>query len=153
MVDPAAAMRETRRVLRSEGRLVLAVWDDRNANPWSLIPNAVLVEHGLTQPPPPGEPGPFALGDRAVVQEMLEEAGFTEVEIDTVELARDAPDFDSWWAIHLDLSASTLAAFQAAGERQTEAIEDDLRERLRPYTAPDGSISVPGRTFVARAQA
>jgi SAM-dependent methyltransferase len=153
MVDPAAAMRETRRVLRSEGRLVLAIWDDRKANPWSLIPNAVLVEHGLTQPPTPGAPGPFALGDRAVVQEMLEEAGFTEVEIDTVELARDAPDFDTWWAIHLDLSASTLAAFQAADEQQTEAIEDELRERLGPYTAPDGSISVPGRTFVARAQA
>jgi SAM-dependent methyltransferase len=153
MVDPAAAMRETRRVLRSEGRLVLAVWDDRKANPWSLIPNAVLVEHGLTQAPPPGAPGPFALGDRALVQEMLEEAGFTEVEIDTVDLARDAPDFDSWWAIHLDLSASTLAAFQAADERQTEAIEADLRERLGPYTAPDGSISVPGRTFVARARA
>ena len=91
MVDPAAAMRETRRVLRSEGRLVLAVWDDREANPWSLIPNAVLVEHGLAQPPAPGTPGPFALGDRALVQEMLEEAGFTEVEIDTVELARVTP--------------------------------------------------------------
>jgi len=153
MVDPAAAMRETRRVLRSEGRLVLAVWDDREANPWSLIPNAVLVEHGHAQPPAPGAPGPFVLGDRALVQEMLEEAGFTEVEIDAVELARDAPDFDSWWAIHLDLSASTLAAFQAADESQTEAIEADLRERLVPYTAPDGSISVPGRTFVARARA
>ena len=153
MVDPGAAMRETRRVLRSEGRLVLAVWDDREANPWSLIPSAVLVEHGLAQAPAAGTPGPFALGDRALLQEMLEEAGFTEVEIETVDLVRDASDFDSWWAVHLDLSASALAAFQAADERQTEAIETSLRERLEPYTAPDGSISVPGRTFVACARA
>ena len=153
MVDPAAAMRETRRVLRSDGLLVLAVWDTRDANPWSLIPSAVLVDHGLTQPPPPGAPGPFALGDRALLKDMLEEAGFTDVLIDTVELARDGPDFDSWWAVHLDLSASALAAFQAADEEQTEAVEADLRERLAPYTAPDGSISVPGRTFVATARA
>ncbi|HEY7967648.1 MAG TPA: methyltransferase domain-containing protein [Solirubrobacteraceae bacterium] len=153
MVDPAAAMRETRRVLRSEGRLALAVWDTRDANPWSAIPSTVLLDHGLTQPPPPGAPGPFALGDRALLADMLEEAGFTEVLIDSVELARDAPDFDSWWAAHLDLSASALAAFQGADEQQTEAVEADLRERLAPYTAPDGSISVPGRTFVATAQA
>ena len=153
MVDPAAALRETRRVLRSGGRLVLAVWDERERNPWSVIPTSVLVEHGLAQPPVPGTPGPFALADRAVLAEMLEEAGFTEVVIDAVAVPRTAPDFDTWWAAHLDLSAATLAAFQQADGPLTEAIERELAARLAPYTAADGSISVPGSTLVAHAGA
>jgi SAM-dependent methyltransferase len=153
MVDPAAALRETRRVLRSGGRLALAVWDSRERNPWSLIPNTVLVEHGLAQAPAPGAPGPFSMGDRELVATMLAEAGFTDVEIDAVDVPRVAADFDSWWAMHLDLSAATLASFRQASEEQTEAIEDELAKRLAPYTAADASLSVPGRTLVASAVA
>jgi SAM-dependent methyltransferase len=153
MVDPAAAMRETRRVLRSGGRLALAVWDTRESNPWSAIPTSVLIEHGLTTPPVPGAPGPFAISDRSALQEMLEEAGFIEILIDAVDVPRRAPDFDSWWATHLDLSAAALAAFRNADEEQTEAIEAELVQRLSPYTAADGSLSIPGRTLVARALA
>ncbi|HXR14267.1 MAG TPA: methyltransferase domain-containing protein [Solirubrobacteraceae bacterium] len=153
MVDPAAAMRETRRVLRSGGRLALAVWDTRESNPWSVIPTSVLVEHGLAEPPVPGAPGPFAITDRALLLSMLEEAGFTDVLIDAVDVPRVASDFDSWWAMHLDLSAAARAAFQHADHSQTEAIEAELVQRLAPYTAPDGSLNVPGRTLVARALA
>jgi ubiquinone/menaquinone biosynthesis C-methylase UbiE len=153
MVDPAAALRETRRVLRSGGRLALAVWDSRDRNPWSAIPNAVLIEHGLAKPPEPGVPGPFVMGDRELVTSMLEEAGFTDVEIDAVDVPRQAANFDSWWAMHLDLSAATLASFRQADEAQTDAIEAELAQRLVPYTAADGSLSVPGRTLVASAVA
>ena len=153
MVDPAAALRETRRVLRSGGRLALAVWDMRESNPWSVIPMSVLIEHGLQAPPVPGAPGPFAITARALLETMLEEAGFTEIVIDAVELVRRAPDFDSWWGMHLDLSPAARVALQHADQTQTDAIEAELVQRLRPYTAPDGSLSVPGRTLVARALA
>ena len=153
MVDPAAALRETRRVLRSGGRLTLAVWDSRERNPWNAIPTSVLVEHGLAQAPVAGAPGPFTLGDAELVRSMLEEAGFTDIEIDAVDVPREAADFDSWWAMHLDLSAATLASFQQADEATTEAVEAELVARLAPYTAPDGSLSVPGRTLVAAADA
>ena len=61
MADPAAALRETRRVLRPGGRVALAVWDRLEDNPWSQIPHAALVAHGLLAPPAADEPGPFAL--------------------------------------------------------------------------------------------
>ena len=38
MADPAAALRETRRVLRDRGRLAFSVWADPKRNPWASIP-------------------------------------------------------------------------------------------------------------------
>lgn len=153
MVDPAAALRETRRVLCSSGRVVLAVWAAAEQNPWLTIPLAVLVEHGLAPQPQPGTPGTFAMGDAELVRAMLEDAGFTEVAVDAIEISRAAPEFDSWWATHLDLAASAREAFEHADEAQTVAIEAELAARLAPYTAPNGALAVPGRTLVAVAEA
>ncbi len=153
MVDPAAALRETRRVLRSGGRLALAVWDVAELNPWLTVPMAVLVDHGLAERADPGAPGPLALADPARLRALLEEAGFTEIVLDGVDLVRGAGEFDSWWATHLDLSISAREAFEQADEAQTEAIEGEVAARLRAYTAADGSLAVPGRALVAAAEA
>jgi SAM-dependent methyltransferase len=40
LADPETALRETRRVLRPEGRVALAVWDVREANPLLATPSA-----------------------------------------------------------------------------------------------------------------
>jgi ubiquinone/menaquinone biosynthesis C-methylase UbiE len=153
MVDPAAALRETRRVLRSGGRVSLAVWDAAEHNPWLQVPLELLLEHGIASAPEQDSAGTFALGDAALVRSLLEEAGFTEITVETVEIVREAPEFDSWWASHLDLSISTRTAFEQADEAQTEQIEAELAARLAPYTAPDGALAVPGRTLVAVAEA
>ena len=60
MADPAAALSETRRVLRSDGRLAMAVWDSLERNPWAQLPALELGERGLGALPAPGTPGPFA---------------------------------------------------------------------------------------------
>ena len=153
MSDPAAALQETRRVLRSGGRVSLAVWDAVSANPWFQVPGAVLAEHGLVSPPPPGAPGPFSLADPERLRALLEEAGFDAIAIAAVDIARDAPDFDSWWATHLDLSVATRTAFAQADEEQTMAIEAEVAARFAPYTAPGGELAVPGRTLVAVGEA
>jgi hypothetical protein len=113
----------------------------------------VLTEHGLLAPPAPGTAGTFALGDASTLRSLLEEAGFTEITVEAIDITREAPEFDSWWATHLDLSVSTLSAFEQADEGQTEAIESQLRARLGHYTAPGGALAVPGRTLVAAAEA
>src|SRR5260370_16893421 len=61
MADPAAALSETRRVLRPGGRAGLAVWDAIEANPWAGAPGGVLRERGLTALGDATPPAPFAL--------------------------------------------------------------------------------------------
>ena len=56
MPDPAAALAETRRVLRSCGRLAFSVWSSGAHNPWISVAARILVAHGHMPPAEPGEP-------------------------------------------------------------------------------------------------
>ena len=57
MEDPAAAFRETRRVLKRGGRLCFSVFSTPDTNPWAALPARAMVEAGLMDAPSPGQPG------------------------------------------------------------------------------------------------
>ena len=153
MADPAAALSETRRVLRPGGRAGLAVWDAIEANPWAGAPGGVLRERGLTTIGDGEGPGPFALGSEPRLRDLLEQAGFTEIEIVPVEMLRHHAGFEDFWELTLDLSRSFHDAVLSQPEAQIGEIREAMAERLAPFTASDGSLAVPGRTLVARAEA
>jgi ubiquinone/menaquinone biosynthesis C-methylase UbiE len=155
MADPATALGETRRILRSGGRLALAVWDAIEHNPWAALPAAILRERALAPAPEEGAgtPGPFVLGSEPRVAELLEEAGFTEIEVQAIDLVRRHANFEELWESTLDLSRNfhDNVLSQSAGE--ITEIKTALAERLAPYTSPDGALAIPGRTLVAVAEA
>jgi SAM-dependent methyltransferase len=153
MADPAAALGETRRVLRSGGRVALAVWDAIEHNPWAALPGAELRERGLAPPAIPGTPGPFALGSIQRVRELLEQAGFAEVRVQTLALHRRHANFEAFWETTLDLSRAFHDAVLARPQGEIEEIRAAVRDRLAPYEAPTGVLDIPGRTLVACASA
>ena len=148
VADPPTALRETRRVLRPEGHVALAVWDAIEHNPWALLPGVELVERGLTEPPVPGTPGPFALGDRKRVRALLEDAGFEEVWVEPLDLTQRSPSFEEFWEATLDISRVFHDAVLARSEPEIDEIRAGLAARFAPYTARDGSMEIPMRTLV-----
>ncbi|MCW3030247.1 MAG: Methyltransferase type 11 [Solirubrobacterales bacterium] len=153
MADPAAALGETRRVLRPDGRVALAVWDSIQRNPWAAIPGLELRERGLSSPPAPGTPGPFALADADRLRELLEQAGFAEIRIETIDLHRIQRDFDEFWETTLDMSRTFHDAVLERPQPEIDEIRAGVRARLSTYEAPDGSLDIPARTLVATASA
>jgi SAM-dependent methyltransferase len=153
MADPAAALGETRRVLRPGGRLALAVWDAIQENPWALLPAQELIERGIVPAPAEGQPGPFALGSATRVSELLAEAGFAEIDIQSIDLWRRHSSFEELWETTLDLSRSFHDAVLGRPEPEIAEIKASLAERFAPYTGAEGSMKVPGRTLVASAGA
>jgi SAM-dependent methyltransferase len=148
MADPLAALREARRVLRPEGHVALAVWDAIEHNPWALLPGSELRERGLLEPPAPGTPGPFALGERQRVRDLLEDAGFDEVWVEPLDLTQRSSSFEEFWETTLDIARGFHDAVLARPEQEIAAIRSSLAARFAPYTAEDGSLEIPMRTLV-----
>jgi ubiquinone/menaquinone biosynthesis C-methylase UbiE len=153
-VDPAAGMREARRVLAPGGRFALAVWDRDEENPWATIPTDALVEGGYAEPVDgTASSGIFSLADPERLQEMLEETGFIDVLVESIDVMRDYERFEEFWEESRDLSPRLGVAL----ERLTDDQRDDVRRRARalaePYTQGDGSIHLPGVSLVASASA
>jgi len=156
MADPVAALRETRRVLVSGGRLALAAWDEIAHNPWALLPAQELIECGLVGAPDASTrqpPGPFALGRPGMLAEAIAQAGFGDVEIRAIELPRRHVDFQEMWDTTLDLSRSFHDTVLSRPEGEIGQIKASLAQRFARYTSPDGTMEIPGRTLVASASA
>ncbi|HWM09655.1 MAG TPA: class I SAM-dependent methyltransferase [Solirubrobacteraceae bacterium] len=149
MPDAEAALKDTRRVLRPGGRVALAAWADPDDNPWAVMPVEELVRRGLVEPMPPG-PGQFAWAPEGTVQENLEAAGFVDFEIGSVAFTMRYASPAAWWERSKDMS-------ERVGEAAARADEDEivaaLAEQAVEWTADDGSLAVPARTWVAAATA
>jgi ubiquinone/menaquinone biosynthesis C-methylase UbiE len=143
MADPAAALRETRRVLRDGGPLAFAVWAAPERNPWAAIPGMTLVQRGHVPAPQPGAPGIFAMADPDLVRRMVTEAGFAEPELEEIAFDFVYPDFDDAWDALVRLAGPLARVIEAQPDDERQAIRGAIEEGLAPYRNEDGSYSPP----------
>jgi ubiquinone/menaquinone biosynthesis C-methylase UbiE len=153
IVDPGAAAREIRRVLRPSGRAAFAVWDRAERNPWATIPGRALIELGHAEPPEPSAPGMFTLGDDGVLAELLESAGFTEVTIRPVAVERHYEELDRYIEETVDMSPIFSTTFKELSAKVQDEVLARVAAGARPFVAADGSVTLPGSSLVAVATA
>lgn len=152
-VDPEAAAREVRRVLGSGGRAAFAVWDHPERNPWATIPSMTMVALGHAEPPDPNAPGMFRLSADGALQEVLESAGFVEVRVQAVGVERRYEKIGEFIDETVELSPIMGSAFRELPETDRLQIVERITAEADPFTAADGSVTLPGSTLVAFASA
>ena len=153
IVDPAAAAQEIRRVLRAGGRAAFAVWDSPERNPWATIPNRVMIGLGHAEPPDPDAPGMFRLAAEGRLANLLGNAGFIEAAVEPVALERRYRRLADYIDETLDMSPTFGAVFNALDDGQRAAVLERIAADAKPFTAPDGSVVLPGSSLVALASA
>jgi SAM-dependent methyltransferase len=148
MADPAAALAETRRVLRPGGRLVLSVWATPEQNPWISTAGRVLVERGHMTRPEPGSPGPFSMGSDDRLRAALDPAGFTMVRTEAVRVRFVYDDIDRYVASAMDTGGSFATAFQESSDEERNAMTQEFAKAFTPFIV-DGRYELPGVALVA----
>ena len=136
MADPAAALAETRRVLRDGGTLAFAVWQTPDRNPWAALPGMTLVQRGHMPPPEPGAPGIFAMGEADRVRELVAGAGFGESQIEelTFEWRYIAEDL---WDTLTRLAGPLARVINGLDDEERDATRAAVEESLDPYRDGD----------------
>jgi ubiquinone/menaquinone biosynthesis C-methylase UbiE len=150
MVDPAAALAETRRVLRPEGRLALAVWREAPRNPWVALAGRVLAERGYAPPPEPGAPGMFTMASDERTRELLEGAGFDVERLEEVPVRFSYDDVDEYIGTANDTGGMFARIWRERSEDERAAIRTGIEEAFAPFTA-DGRYELPGVSLVVLA--
>lgn len=136
MADPAAALRETRRVLRNGGTLAFAVWQTPERNPWAALPGMTLVQRGHMPAPEPGAPGIFAMGEAERVAALVTAAGFGEPQLE--ELTFDwRYSADDLWDTLTRLAGPLARVVNELPEEERQDTRAAIEESLAQYRQDD----------------
>jgi SAM-dependent methyltransferase len=148
--DPDAAFANIGRALRPGGRLSVAVWAPLDENPWMFVPTAAAagILDAEFAPAGPGQPGPFALSDRARLESLMGGAGFTDLQIDPV--AANRPVAADKGVVQLLETGPLSDKFEAADDDTRARAVAAVEEAIESYRTDDG-WAIPGRSFTVTA--
>ena len=155
--NPVAALRNIRRALVPDGKLVMVVWRRRTDNDW-LYRAQTIVEGIVARPEeyeePTCGPGPFSMADADTTSEVLLRAGFTDIALRRCDIPI-VVGADVEEALELVMSLGPAGEIlRLAGDRATHLhgrVEAALREGLAEF-ASDGALRAPASTWIVSAR-
>jgi len=150
MADPAAALAETRRVLRQGGRVSCAVFSGPEQNPWAALPSRVLQERGHLPPPEVGAPGILALADTVRLRSLFAEAAFSEPQIEEIAITWRFADTDDYWEFLTGAAGAIAMVLSQLDEDERRRVREQIVERVKSFESA-GGIALPGVSLVASA--
>lgn len=148
MADPAAALAETRRVLRPGGRLALAVWGAMERNPFFTIVAISLTQHGHLPPPAPPGPPVFSMASAERTAALLEGAGFGDLRTEEVPVRFELADVDEYLSLIADTAGPLGLALRVLSDADRAAVKAEVEDSLT-RRATERGYELPGVALCA----
>ena len=148
--DPLVAFQNLHRACTPQARLLLCCWQSSMQNDWIHLPMQAALRH-VPAPPPtdPHAPGPFAFADSTRVQTLLQGAGFSNIELESVRLGlcfAEAPTLAE--AVQMLVQMGPVGTVLAAHDKETRArAREEICEALEPYYI-NGRLMLPGAIWM-----
>lgn len=149
--EPVVAFANLRSAMTPGGRLAFVCWQEPLQNDWLMVPAAVMLEFvPMPEMPAPGAPGPFGLADADRTRSILGDAGWTDVEVEPVEVEQWV-GADAATAIGFISQTQISKLFLGETDDATkDKVWEKVETKLAEYATDDG-IRLPGRSWLVTA--
>ncbi len=150
--DVKRATSRIRELLGAEGRFVATVWGDPEKCPSASIAMRVMSEALDLPAPLRGHPGMFSLANPSPLVEALEEAGFSNVEVGTVNVPMHFDSARQYVDFLKDVVGPVAALVDAQPEQTQRQLWSSIESAASEYAAGGGTVELPNevRYVVAR---
>ncbi len=137
-----------RRVLKKGGKVGLIVFSVPENNRFFSGPLSIVRQRAGFPAPGPGQPGPFSLAEKGIMENLFARSGFREIQVKRqaaplrMESAEECARFmrESFGAMHQMLSG-------LSEKERTDAWEE-IRQELKPFET-EGRFTAPCELLVA----
>ena len=136
--DQQQALRGMRQALKPGGRVAAIVYAPADSNQFFSIPVAIIRRRAQLPPPLPGQPGPFSLGGPGVLQGVLEQAGFREVQTRSVLAPLEAASAAECVRFERESFGALHQMLAGLGEAEKAAAWVEIEQQLRQYETASG---------------
>jgi len=150
MPHPVTALREWRRALRAGGRVAVVVFSTPDRNSWGAMPASIIRRRAQLPPPVPGQPGPFSLGGRGVLEGVFRQAGFANPEVRAVPVPHRMPSAAEYVRVAREAFGAFNAMMAHLSPRERESAWNEVEGAMRSFESP-GGFEVPGECLVGAA--
>ena len=135
--DKVRGNAEARRVLRTGGRLLMTIWDRIERNDLSNLGHQTLEKLFPENTPMFMKRGPFSYHEPEWIERDLEQAGFREISIETIErTSRSGSAADA--ARGLCYGSPMRVELEEQGPEALDAVFADFATTARRYEGPNG---------------
>lgn len=143
--DPAAALQQMHRVLRSDGRMALSVWGPLEQSPGYQALGHAMEKH-LGEKQAQVNAVPFSMGEVGSLRSLLDEAGFGDVDIDTSTREVHFPSPREFF--RREVVSWLAGAFSEPTKDERRAVVAELEQSLDSYIDASG-LAFPMEVFIA----
>lgn len=124
--DLSLAAAEMYRVLRPGGLLVVSVWEARAFNDWVGFAMDTISAYTTPAAPDPHAPGLFRCSLPGSVSGLLQQAGFTHCEEESVRGLFTMENAETYWAFHSEVAAPLKALLEKTEPETRSAIRQEV---------------------------
>lgn len=148
--DPARVLRRLYDLLKSKGRLVVAVHGTPEWTPYFSTIMGPVLRH-IPDIRPEGTPTVHRFGNPSNLEAVISEAGFADVSIKEFTFDYEAGTFEQYWSDYMSTTANSIrSTIMNKGPAILAEIKAEAELNARRFTK-DGMINFPWQVLVATA--
>jgi SAM-dependent methyltransferase len=147
--DGEATAERVRGFLKPEAKFAISSWGKPETVPFIARPMKTALEFLGEEPPPPGTPGPLARPTPEAIGGLLQGGGFSDVQVEEMELALDWASPEEFSGYIKDIVAPIIKMVEAHPEDVQEKAWKAIADDIRSDAESDGSLRLSNKVLLA----